>query len=205
MKKVLVVGVDSTLTDAYKLAQQVFPERVVDKVFIPSNDYYNFTLSELESYSPEDWCVFVAVNEFYINDVRRALFERVMTFGYDTISLVSPDAYLGDDVKIGNNVLIASGCFVGAGTVLGDCCVLRANTVLSDNVTIGEYVMLEANVSIRELSVVGDFSTICANSSLVRATTIGAHCYLNLSRQYSGVIPACTFYSPMFENPVRVL
>lgn len=205
MKKILVVGVDSIITDAYQLAKQVYPDCTVEFFLVPSSDYYHFDLSGLDCYLPEIWSVFIAVNEFYINDVRRALYEQVMAFGYETISLLSPDAYIGSDVKIGRNIMISSGCFIGSGSVLEDCCFLRANVVLSESVNIGKYATLEANVSIRELCVVGDFSTICANSSLVRGTIIGAHCYLNLSRQYSGVIPACTFYSPVFENPVRVL
>lgn len=205
MKKILVIGVDSTINDAYQLAQQVYPECTVEKLFIPSSDYYNFDLSSLNSYLPEIWSVFIAVNEFYINDVRRELFDKVMDFGYEAITLLSPNAYIGSDVKIGRNVMISSGCFIGAGSVLEDCCCLRANVALSEKVNVGKYVTLEANVSIRELCVVGDFSTICANSSLTRGTEVGKHCYLNLSKQYSGSIPSCTFYSPMFENPVRVL
>lgn len=205
MKNLLVVGVDSTLCDAYQLARQVFPDSTVESFFVPSKDYYEFDLSGLACFSPEVWSVFVAVNEFYINDVRRALFEGVQEFGYQAVSLVSPSACLGDGVRVGKNVMVSSGCFVGAETTLGDCCVLRANVVLGDNVSIGEYVTLEANVSMRELCKVGGFTTVCANSSFVRDTAVGEHCYLNLSKQYSGIVPACTFYSPMFENPVRVL
>jgi UDP-3-O-[3-hydroxymyristoyl] glucosamine N-acyltransferase len=87
---------------------------------------------------------------------------------------------------------------------VGDYGVLRANVVLSEDVVLGDYVTLEANVSIREKCQVGRFTTICANSSLGRTTEVGEHCYLNLPRQYTGKIPDATFYSPMFENPVRV-
>lgn len=205
MSNLLVVGVDSTLTDTFTLAEQVFDSWVVKKVFLPSEDYYNFDVSSLYEYSPNEWKVFVAVNEFYINDVRRALCEAVFGLGFEPVSIISPRATIGRGVVIGKNVLVSPGCYIGESSTLGDSCVLRANVVLADNVTLGRYVMLEANVSIRELCTVGDFTTVCANSSLARGTSIGNHCYLNLPRMYTGVVQSNTFYSPSFENPVRVI
>lgn len=204
MRKILVVGVDSSLHDSYQLATEVFSGHDVEKLFIPSSDYYNFDFDELSGYSPDVWAVFVAVNEFYINDVRRSFFECITAFGYQVVSLTSPRSYISSDARIGRNVIVYPGCHVGAGVVLGDCSVLRSNVVVGDGSNIGNYVTLEANVSIRELCTVGSFTTVCANSSIMRSTVVGEHCYLNLSKQYFGKIPACTFYSPMFENPIRV-
>lgn len=205
MKNLLVIGPDSTLRDTYTLATQVYPRCHVEMLHVPSKDYYNFDLTGLVHFPSDLWHICIAVNEFYINDVRRALHEQMVTLGYQAVSLVSPQAHVDHSVTIGENTIIHAGCFVGAGSTLGHHCVLRPNVVLAEDVQLGNYVTLEANVSIRELSKVGDFSTICANSSLTRATEIGAHCYLNLSQQYTGNIPSCTFYSPMFENPLRVL
>lgn len=205
MRKILVVGVDSSLHDSYQLAVEVFSGHDVEKLFIPSTDYYNFELCGLADYSPNAWSVFVAVNEFYINDVRRSFFECITALGYQVVSLTSPHAHVSGDVRVGSNVIVYPGCHIGAGVVIGDCCVLRPNVVIGEGTHIGNYVTLEANVSVRELCKVGDFTTVCANSSMMRSTVIGEHCYLNLSRQYSGEVSACTFYSPMFENPIRVL
>ena len=205
MKNLLIIGPDSTLQDTHTLAMQIHPHRVVEMLFIPSKDYYDFDLTGLAQFPSSQWDVCIAVNEFYINDVRRALHEQVAVLGYAAVSLVSPHARVHDSATIGENAIVHAGCFVGAGTAIGHHSVLRPNVVLGEDVEIGNYVTLEANVSIRELSRVGDFSTICANSSLVRATSVGAHCYLNLSRQYAGSIAPCTFYSPVFQNPIQVL
>lgn len=205
MKSLLIAGPDSTLQDTYTLATQLFPHRHVELYLIPSKDYYDFDLTGLTRFPPEQWDLCIAVNEFYINDVRRALHEQVAELGYSAESLVSPHAHVDGSVVYGENTIIHAGCFIGAGSMLGHHCTLRPNVVLGENVQLGNYVTLEANVSIRELCKVGDCSTICANSSLVRSTEVGAHCYLNLPQQYMGSIPPCTFYSPMFQNPVRVL
>lgn len=205
MKSLLVVGPDSLLRDVHALAIQAYPNRNVEMLQIPSSDYYFFDLSGLQRFSPQHWDVCVAVNEFYINDVRRALFEAVEALGYQYQSVISPLAQVSSSAMLGRNAVVYSGCVVGAEAKLGECCVLRANVVLSEDVTLGNYVTLEANVAVREFSSIGDFTTICANSSLARMTSVGRHCYLNIQRQYSGVVPDKAFYSPSFEQPVRVL
>lgn len=205
MKSLLIAGPDGTLRDAYALALQAHPQRRIEMLHIPSKDYYSFELGPLTAFPAAEWDISIAVNEFYINDVRRALHAEVAALGYQAVSLVSPAAHVSPDAVIGENAIVYAGCFVGAGSVIGHHCVLRPNVVLAEEVTLGNYVTLEANVSIREKSNIGDFVTICSNSTLTRATVVGAHCYLNLPRQYTGTIAPCTFYSPVFENPIRVL
>lgn len=205
MRSLLIIGPDSTLLDVHSLALQVHPQRRVERLSVPALDYYHFDLTALDAYSSEEWNVCIAVNEFYINDVRRAFHEAVAARGYRGESLVSPRAHVDASASIGKNTVIYAGSFVGAGCVVGHHCVLRPNVVLGEESVFGNYVTLEANVSVREKCRIGDFVTICANCSLMRMTSVGEHCYLNVPRQYSGAIPAATFYSPMFENPVRVL
>lgn len=205
LKGLLVLGPDSGLRDVFSLAQEAHAGRRVDALHVPSRDYYFFELGALDNYPSDAWDVCLAVNEFYINDVRRALRELVVARGYQLVGAISPNARIDPSVSMGENVVVHSGCFVGAGSQVGDLAVLRPNVVLSEDVFIGRFVTLEANVSVREGSVIGNFTTICANSSLARMTRVGEHCYLNIPKLYSGEIASGTFYSGMFENPVRVL
>ncbi|CAG8867889.1 UDP-3-O-(3-hydroxymyristoyl)glucosamine N-acyltransferase [Pseudomonas fluorescens] len=205
MKSLLVLGPDSSLRGIHAIAQQAWPQRRIEMLTIPSTDYYHFDLSGLAVFDPRQWQVCVAVNEFYINDVRRALQEKIVALGYEPASVLSPRADIDPSAVLGDNVIVASGCVIGANVTLGSYTVLRPNVVLSEDVVLGRFVTLEANVAIREGASVGDFTTVCANSSLARMTRVGVHCYLNLQRHYSGSIADMTFYSPMFESPVRVL
>jgi acetyltransferase-like isoleucine patch superfamily enzyme len=205
MRHLLVAGPDSTLRDTFYLAVLARASDRIEMLHIPSKDYYHFDLAGFAAFPPAEWNICIAVNEFYINDVRRALNARVKSLGYSAVSLVSPHAHVAPGAAIGENTIIHSGCFVGAGSAIGHHCVLQPNVVLKEDVILGDYVTLEANVSIREKSKIGDFATICSNSSVARMSDIGAHCYLNLSQQYAGRIEACTFYSPAFPRPVRIL
>jgi len=204
MRPLLVSGPDSTLRNVYTLAKQAFPGRRVEMLFIPSADYYRFDLTGLKDFDPQEWDICVAVNEFYINDVRRALHDAVAILGYQCASVISPRADVDPSAVIGANAVIYGGCVVGANVLIGHHCVLRGNVVLSEDVVLGDYVSLEANVAIREGATVGSFTTICANSSVARISRIGQYCYLNHQRQYSGTIVDMTFYSPNFQHPIQV-
>lgn len=205
MRPLLITGPDSSLSDTYELALEAWPERRIEKIFFPSKDYYDFDISGLKNYSPLNWDIVVAVNEFYINDVRRALQKKISDLGYKFNSIISPLAKISVDATIGVNTIIHSGCFIGSNSKVGSHCVLRPNVVLSENVNIKDYATLEANVAIRELCSIGNFVTICANSSLLRSTTIEDHCYLNITRQYSGKISTGTFFSPFFPEPIKII
>lgn len=205
MKSLLVIGPDSTLRNVHAIAVQAYPGLDVRMLPIPSVGYYDFDLSGLNDFPPSNWNICVAVNEFYINDVRRALCVAVEPLGYEFQSVISPRADIDPLAVIGDNSIIYSGCVVGANTRLGRSCVLRANVVLCEDVTLGDFVTLEANVAVREGAVIGDFTTVCANSSLMRFSRIGKHCCLNKQLQYDGVIKDWTWYEPNFQHPVRVL
>lgn len=204
MLPLLIIGPDSTLSDTYSLAKEIWPDRLIEQLVIPSVEYYKFDLSRLSSYSAAEWSISLSVNEFYINDVRRALRDEVAMLGFEFTSLISPRAQVSDSARIGCNTIIHAGCFVGSNSTIGDFCVLRHNVVVSEDVHVKDYVTLEANVAIRELSRIGSFVTVCANSSLLRGAQVGDHCYLNILKQYSGKILTGTFFSPAFPTPGRI-
>lgn len=204
MRKILIAGPDSTLQNTYNLAQKSRPDCKIEIASIPVRDYYHFDLSVLSKYPTDEWTIIVCVNEFYMNDVRRELYEKVKSIGYEFSSLLSPLASIDDSAVIGENVIIHSGSFIGANCNIGENCVINPNASILSDIYIGKYVTIESNVSIRENCEIGNFVTICQNSSLDRMTKIGDYCCLNISRQYSGLIPEGTFYSSIFPNEVRI-
>lgn len=203
-KRLLVAGPDTTVRSAFDIALAACPQSRPEMLQLASTDYYRFDLDALAEFPPADWAVCAAVNEFYINDVRRAFVEAIATRGYELRGLVSPRSDVSASAVIGAGCIVHPGVSVGPDCVVGAHAVLRPNVVLAEGVAVGAFATLEANVSVREGARIGDFTTVCANSSISRMTRIGDHCYLNLQRRYEGVIPALTFYSPMFERPVRV-
>jgi len=69
--------------------------------------------------------------------------------GIDPSAFVHPTAKLAENVSVGKNVVISSGCIIGADTKVFH------NTVVSDNVSIGNGCLIHSNVSIRENCMLG--------------------------------------------------
>ncbi len=70
--------------------------------------------------------------------------------GIDSTAFIHPTAKFEENVAIGKNVVISSGCVVGANTKVFH------NTVLLENVSIGSNSLIHSNVSIRENCVLGN-------------------------------------------------
>lgn len=73
---------------------------------------------------------------------------------------IAPDAILGTDVVIGNNVTICSGCIVGKGVLIEDNTVIKERCIILDNVTIGKNCRIDYGVIIRENVCIGSDSYI---------------------------------------------
>jgi len=69
--------------------------------------------------------------------------------GIDPSAFIHPTAKLADNVAIGKNVVISSGCKIGANSKIFH------NSVISENVSVGSECLIHANVSIRENCFIG--------------------------------------------------
>ena len=70
--------------------------------------------------------------------------------GIDPSAFIHPTAKLAENVAVGKNVVISSGCIIGADTKVFH------NTVVSDNVSIGSGCLIHSNVSVRENCILGN-------------------------------------------------
>lgn len=202
-RPLLIVGPDNTVNDTFSIARKSFPRRKIEKLIIPTKDYYIFDLTSLQEYSATDWNVCTSVNEFYLNDVRREFHNIISSFGFLEESVISPQAYVHEDAHLGEGCIIHSGCAIDSGSIVGKKGLLRPNVAIGEGCSIGDFITLESNVSLRELVTIGTNTIVSANSSIARAVEIGDYCYLNQSRQYFTSIPDHTSISLLFPHPVR--
>lgn len=93
-----------------------------------------------------------------VKDPNKAFFKIVNQFfspdfkleGIDSTAYIHPSAMIGNNVSLGKNVVISSGCLIGNNVKIFH------NTVLHDDVKIGNDVLIFSNVSIREKCIVGE-------------------------------------------------
>jgi len=85
---------------------------------------------------------FKIVNQFFAPDFKLE--------GIDSTAYIHPSAKLGNNVSLGKNVVISSGCLIGNNVKIFH------NTVLHDDAIIGNDSLIFSNVSIREKCIVGE-------------------------------------------------
>lgn len=199
----LIIGPDSSVENTFSLAKSAYPHRDIEKIIIPTRDYYYFDFSELKNFPSDKYSVCTSTNEFYLNDVRRDFYEKISSMGFSEESIISPLAHIHEEAILEEGCIVHSGCTIDAGVKIGKKTLLRPNVSIGDNCTIGDFVTLESNVSLRELVSIGSHTLISANISVARMIKIGDYCYLNKQKQYIESIADYTSISSIFPNPVR--
>jgi UDP-3-O-[3-hydroxymyristoyl] glucosamine N-acyltransferase len=128
-------------------------------LYLPAyNKYFATTHASAILVKPDFKKVREDITYIEVKDPNKAFFKIINQFftpdfkleGIDSTAFVHPNAKVGNNVSIGKNVVISSGC------VIGDNVKIFHNTVLHDDVAVGNDCMIFSNVSIREKCVIGN-------------------------------------------------
>jgi sugar O-acyltransferase (sialic acid O-acetyltransferase NeuD family) len=175
MKQVVIFGAGDQARVVYVCLSKDSPydvvaftahESYIDKGKLLGLDVVPFERIE-EIYPPERFAMFVAIAFARVNRTRAEVYNDCKRKGYELVSYISSKAIhwgeievgdhciiLGSTViqpfaKIGNNVVIGSGCDIGHDVSIGDHCFIASNAVIPGRVTIGPYCFIGANATFR--------------------------------------------------------
>jgi sugar O-acyltransferase (sialic acid O-acetyltransferase NeuD family) len=161
--------------------QYVSESKVLGSEVIPFDD--------LEHHFPPSSCdLFVAIGYSRVNRARREVVQRCKGKGYRLASYFSPRSHcygpyeMGENsfvfegnivkpfVKIGNNVMIWSGCLVGHHVVIEDDCWLASHAVLAGSVRVGRGTFVGVNATIIDGVIIGAENIIGAGTLITGDT-----------------------------------
>lgn len=170
----------------------------VDKEFIENDELLNLPVIPLEDifniYPPKEYVGFAAASSTKLNRVRKQLFERAISLGYELVSYVSSRAFVWPNVRIGsncfiledntlqpftevgNNVVMWSGNHLGHRSVIKDHCFISSHCVISGFCQIGEATFLGVNCTIEDKVQIGIDNFIGAGA-LIRKNTMDEDFY----------------------------
>jgi sugar O-acyltransferase (sialic acid O-acetyltransferase NeuD family) len=158
-------------------------------------------LEEIEKfYDPQIHRAFVAVSFTQLNRLRARLLDAVKRKGYASCSYVSPNAFIGNNVeigencflfegttvqrgaKIGNNVMLWTGSIVGHRSIIHDNCFLAAHVAVSGFCTVGENCFLGVNSCVGDNVKVAKDCVVGAGAVIIKDTSEGQICVGNPAR-----------------------
>lgn len=197
--QIVIVGVGETAQIAYDYFMRDSDHNYVVAAFAVNKAHRNITtlfnvpvvdLEDLpKTHPPTVYQTFVAASSTHLNRVRAQLFKQVKDMGYTCVSYISPRAFLGTGVKIGencfifednviqhhasigDNVVLWSGNHIGHRTVIGRHAFISSHAVISGFCTIGEYCFLGVNSCFADYVSIADDTVIGMGSVVVKSVT----------------------------------
>ncbi|MGD0405364.1 MAG: acetyltransferase [Candidatus Bathyarchaeia archaeon] len=166
-----------------------------EKSFIKKQALFGLPVIPFEEieqfFDPKDHKAFVAISFTQLNRLRTRLFNIAKNKGYTLCSYLSPKAFIGKNVeigencfifenvtvqrsvKIGNNVTIWSGSFIGHRSVIGDNCFIASHVVISGFCDVGENCFFGVNSCITDAKKIAKDCIIGAGAVVVKDATKG--------------------------------
>ncbi len=104
---------------------------------------------------------------------KRTLAERVRAAGYRLATIVHPDADISPDCQIGEGVLVLSGCYVSAESVIGDDVCLMPHVGIGHNVRVGNHCQISIGCAIGGYATIGQGVYLGLSASVRDRTSVG--------------------------------
>jgi sugar O-acyltransferase (sialic acid O-acetyltransferase NeuD family) len=146
-----------------------------------------------ELYPPERFAMFIAIGYDRVNRIRAGIYEDCKRKGYELISYVSSRAMCWDEIRVGENCLIAEGVVIHPFTTIGNNVVIGSGCTIGHDVNIGDHCFLASHavvlgcVTLEPYCFVGANSTINNGITIARESVVGAGAFINKSTQEKGV------------------
>lgn len=174
MKKVLIVGAGGHAKVVADILQQATEYEVIGLIDKKGAEgFWNIpvvgTDDDLRRVHTEmnvDYA-FVALGN---GQLREKVTERVVTAGYELITVISQYATISKRVKIGMGTVIMPGAVINADVVIGEGCIINTNA------------------SIDHEGIIGDYTHVAPGCALSGKVTVGRQCLLGTgSRVIDGI------------------
>ncbi|WP_417334493.1 acetyltransferase [Halarcobacter sp.] len=113
------------------------------------------------------------------NAIRAKLFEKVLTSGFEIVSLIHPTAIISPSVTIGKgtvvmpNVVVNAKAVIGDGVILNTSCVVEHECVIENFVHISPKVVLAGDVKVGELTHIGIGSNVIQGIIIGKNVIVG--------------------------------
>lgn len=204
VRPLVIVGAGTAVEQCAAAWKSEQPQRTIEVLEVESPDHFTRNLDRMEDYPATQWCAFAALASGGVNMARLKLMLDIRMKGYKLDSFLSPAASVPRAFTLPEN------CFVSPGAVFEDQVTVRHNlyvgpravigfgTRLGHSVWIGSGAVIGSKVSIGDNTVVGSGAIIADN------VQVGKLCELNIAQEYRTSIESKTFFSPMFDGPVRI-
>lgn len=149
----------------------------VDKEYKNTNEFCGlplFTIDEMnEKFNKDQIRLFVAIQWNKLNGDRRRVYEKLKKNGYRFVTIISPNAIIHNECKIGENCWIADNVVIEATTVIGDNTFVKVGALVAHYVKIEKHCFIGAHSLVAGHSMVGEQSFVGIKATIYDNVRIG--------------------------------
>lgn len=110
--------------------------------------------------------------------IREALQKKLEYAGGTPVTLVHPDAVIGDEVRIGAGSVMMAGAVINPGTVIGGGCIINTSSSVDHDCMLGDYVHIAAGAHVAGNVVIGNAAWIGAGATISNNLRICDRCVI---------------------------
>ena len=182
--KLVIIGDGETAELAYDYFTSDSNYEVVgfsaEEAFRRNQTLFNLPVVAFEEierfFNPKTHSAFVAVSYTHLNRLRSKLFSLTKQKGYKLCSYISPRAFIGSNVMLGDNCFIFENATVQRGAKIGDNVTVWSGSSVGHRSTIGDNSFVATHVAISGFCEVGDNCFLGVNSCTVGGIKIAKDC-----------------------------
>ncbi len=105
-------------------------------------------------------------------DARIAMFERLITIGYTTPTIISPRAYVSKHTLIGEGTVILHGALINANATIGNNCIINTKALIEHDCIIADHCHISTGAIINGGSIIKQGTFFGSNAVCKEAITI---------------------------------
>ena len=127
----------------------------------------------LDRFGPNDVDLVNGIGMLKPGGSRAEVFERFRELGYRFLSVVHPNACVGDDVQLGEGVQILAGAVIQTGARIGDNVLINSAAVVEHDCIVSAHVHLATRAVLCGAVQVGARTHVGAGSTVIQGMQIG--------------------------------
>ena len=186
-ERLILIGTGAFAQVAYEYFTHDSPYEVVgfsvEKEFFDAPALFGVPVVPFEElterFAPEDHHFFVAITYLGLNKVRARLYDLARGQGYRAASYVSPEAFVWNNVQLGEHCFVFEKAVIQPFATVGDDVIFWSGCFIGHHSTIANHCFVAAHSAVNGTAAVGDYSFLGANSTIANHVSVAGNCIVS--------------------------
>ncbi|MCM3288522.1 hypothetical protein M3661_00060 [Paenibacillus sp. MER 180] len=130
-----------------------------------------------KTFRSEEYKIVIAIGYNNLN-ARWDVYQKVIRSGYEVLSLVHPNAFVHESVKLGAGTIICTGSIIDLNTQIGELTFIWPGSIINHDCVVGNNNFLSPRTTMCGFSKVGDHCFIGAGTTIIDSNDVGNNAFI---------------------------